>query len=272
MRQIVTILFCALTVLSFGQKNENKEPNFDIADFSEKYKVAVWLFNYDRVAWITTDSVKIQDKKELERLGDEWFCYKDQGNTWHAVYGKYVNRAYDLIFHFTADENFKVKRINDAVDTLILNSYSRALITANKQISAIKAKVKIGFNQYIKQNEDKTFSVWIFPGLQSNGVAVYGGEFIYTIDQSGNTILKDDSYFQGSFRGFNVDNTKDIRLSYPEIDKPTLGAVFFVWYYFQYFKSIYIDCSKSNSTLTKDIDNKFHWIHTVKEPEKEEKD
>jgi len=272
MRQILAILFCALAIFAFGQQNDIKDQNFDNVDFSKKYEVANWLFKYDRVAWVSTDSLKRYDKKELERLGKEWFCYQDQSNTWHAVYGKYDNGTYDLVFHFTADENFKVKRIYDAVDTLILNSYSRALVTANKQISDIKAKTNIGFNQFVKRNEDKTFSVWIFPGSQSNGVAVYGGEFIYTIDQSGNTILKDDSYFQGSFRGFKVENTKDIRLSYPEIDKPTLGAVFFVWYYFPYFKSIYICCSKSNSTLTKDLDNKYHWIHTVKEPENKEKD
>ncbi len=264
MRKMGLIVFCTLTILAFGQKKENKEHNFDFEDFNKKFEVAEWLDKYDHIAWLTTDSLKTYNKAKLERLGKEWFCYQDQRNTWHAVYGKYDNGTYDLVFHFTVDDNFKVKKIYDNVDTLILNSYSRALITASKQISAIKAKANIGFNQYIKQNEDKTFSVWIFSGIQSNGVAVYGGEFIYIIDQSGNTILKDDSYFRGKFLGFKLDKTQEIRLTYPDIDKPTLGAIFFVWYCKQYFMGIHIDCSKSISTLSKDNDNKYSWVHNVK--------
>jgi len=271
MKQIFIIIFCTLTVLTYGQKNKNKSPNFDIADFNKKFEVAEWLYKYDLVAWWTSDSVMTQDKKEIERLGKEWFCYQDQNNTWHAVYGKYDKGTFDLVFHFTVDNNSKVHRTYDKVDTLILNSYSRALITANKQISALKDTVNIRFNQFVKQNDDKTFSVWIFPAFQPNSTAVYGGEFIYTIDQSGNTVLKDDSYFQGSFRGFKVDKPREIWLNYRDTDKPTLGAVFFVWYYKQYFTSIYIDCLKSSSTAFKDSDNKYTWIHAEKEPEKKKK-
>lgn len=271
MKQILTIIFCTLTVLTYGQKNKNKGPNFDIADFNQKFEVAEWLCKYDLVAWWTSDSVMAQDKKEIERLGKEWFCYQDQNNTWHAVYGKYDKGTFDLVFHFTVDNNSKVNRTYDKVDTLILNSYSRALITANKQISALKDTVNIRFNQFVKQNDDKTFSVWIFPAFQPNSTAVYGGEFIYTIDQSGNKVLKDDSYFQGNFRGFKVDKPREIWINYRDTDKPTLGAIFFVWYYKQYFTSIYIDCSKSNSTTFKDSDNKYTWIHAEKEPEKKKK-
>jgi hypothetical protein len=205
LRQIWTIIFCTLTVLTYGQKKKNQGPNFDIADFNKKFDVAEWLYTYDHVAWWTSDSVMIQDKNEIERLGNEWFCYQDQTNTWHAVYGRYGNGTFDLVFHFTVDNTSKIKRTYEKVDTLILNSYSRALITANKQISALKDTVGIRFNQFVKQNDDKTFSVWIFPAFQPNNTAVYGGEFIYTIDQSGNTVIQDDSYFQGSFRGFKVD-------------------------------------------------------------------
>ncbi|MGE5411136.1 MAG: hypothetical protein ACM3MI_09280, partial [Clostridiales bacterium] len=45
-----------------------------------------------------------------------------------------------------------------------------------------------------------------------------------------------DSYFQGEFRGFKVDNPREIWLSYVETEKPTLGAVFFAWYYLSYNK------------------------------------
>lgn len=268
MKQVFVIIFSCLTSLALCQKTEG--PNFDISDFNKKFEIVRWLYNYDYVAWHTSDSVMAQDKNEINRLGNEWFCFEGQDQIWHAIYGKYENGMFDLVFHFTADSNFKIKRVNEKVDSSILNLYSRALITANKKISVLKDTIKIGFNQFIKQNQDKTFSVWIFPAFQKDYTAVYGGEFIYTIDTTGNHVLKDDSYFQGGFRGFKADKPKEIWLNYRDREKPTLGAIFFVWYYKEYFTQIFIDCSKSNSSVIK-ANNEFTWIHLEKDQEKKAK-
>lgn len=270
MRKILIILFTFLTVLTFGQKGKNKGLNFDIVDFNKKMETAEWLFNYDLVAWWTSDSVMVQDKKEIEKLGKEWFCFKDNNHIWHAIYGKYENNNFNTVFHYTVDTTNNVKRTYDKVDTLLLNSYSRALITANNQLLELKDTVNIRFNQFVRQNEDKTFSVWILPAFQTNGVAVYGGEFIYTIDQTGNNIIKDNSYYQGNFRGFKADNPREIWLNYREKEKPTLGAIFFVWYYKPYFTKIFIDNSKSVSTVIKS-DNKWIWMHTEKKSDKKKR-
>jgi len=259
-----------MTILAHGQKS--KGPKFDIADFNSKFEVAQWLFEYDYVAWHTSDSVMVQDKSEINRLGREWFCFKDKNKNWHAVYGKYDNQNFDLVFHFKLDSNFKISRVYDKVDTLLLNSYSRALITANKQIKALKDTVNLSFNQFITQNDDKTFSVYILPAFQRNNTVIYGGEFIYSIDYSGNKILKDESYFQGDFRGFKAAPPREIWLNYRELEKPTLGAIFFVWYYKKYFTSINIDCSKSVSTVIKGDNNDYTWLHIEKDPAKIKKE
>lgn len=221
------------------------------------------------VAWWTSDSVMDQDKKDLERLGAEWFCFR-QNDVWHAVYGKYENDRFDLVFHFKADAQGQVGKTNETVDSTFLCRHSKALQTANDQLKALRDTVSLRFNQYIKENDDHTFTVWILPAFQPNGVAIYGGEFIYTIDPTGTKILKDDSYFQGQFRGFKVDNPREIWLNYRDVEKPTLGAVFFVWYYKSYFTKIVIDNSKSISTTMKS-ENRWTWIHATKEPEKNEK-
>lgn len=143
------------------------------------------------IAWKTSDSVMTQDKKELERLGSDWFCFQ-KNETWHAVYGKYENNQFDLVFNFKVDKG-QVSKTNETVDTLLLHKYSRALQTASEQIKALKDTVNLRFNQYIKENDDKTLSVWILPAFQPNSVAVFGGEFIYTIDETGTKVLKDDS-------------------------------------------------------------------------------
>lgn len=268
MKQLLSLLFVGLfTGFSVGQQSQSTA--FDIADFSAKMETAEWLCQYDMVAWWTSDSVMTQDKKELERLGKEWFCF-EQNDTWHAVYGKYENNTFDLVFHFEVDTKGNVSRTSNAVDTTVLHGYSRALQTANNQIAALKDSVSLMFNQYIKQNDDKTYSVWILPAFQPNSVAVYGGEFIYTIDATGTKVLKDESYYQGAFRGFKIDETAEIWLQYPEKDKPTLGSVFFVWYYKSYFAKIVIDNTNSISTTVKS-GKEWTWIHGEKTPEKKKK-
>jgi hypothetical protein len=267
MNKVLSLLFIGLTTLAYGQKS--KGPNFDIADFNKKMEVAEWLYEYDMIAWHTSDSVMAQDKKDLERLGSDWFCFQ-KNDTWHAVYGKYENNQFDLVFHFKVDDKGLISKTSETVDTTLLHRYSRALQTANNQIGTLKDSFDLRFNQYIKENDDQKLSVWILPAFQPNSVAVYGGEFIYTIDQTGKKVLKDDSYFQGKFRGFKVDSPKEIWLNYRETEKPTLGAVFFAWYYKSYFTKIVIENSKSISTPFKS-DNSWTWVHAEKEPEKKKK-
>ena len=255
-------------LVGFGQKIDQTAPKFDIADFNKKFEVAEWLVKYDLVAWKTSDVLMQQDKKELEKLGTEWFCFQDKNNLWHAVYGKFENNKYNAVFHFTMDNASKISIVTDKIDEEFLNSHARALATANKQVSvALKNTDAPLFNQYIKLNPDKTFSVWILPAFQTNGVAVYGGEYIYTIDQTGNKITKDESYSQSNFRGFKSDPPREIRLNYRETEKPTLGAIFFVWYYKSYFTKIFIDNSKTTSTVIQDANKNYIWVHVEKDSE-----
>lgn len=267
----ITTIFFALLMLTFtvfGQKDKQSAPNFDIAEFNKKFEVADWLVKYDLVAWKTSDVVMEQEKKDLARLGKEWFCFQDKNNLWHAVYGKYENDKFDLVFHFTMDNSSKITRTSDKIDAEFLNLHSRALITANKQlVIALKDIDKPAFNQYIKQNANKTFTVWLLPAFQTNGIAVCGGEFIYTIDSTGDKITKDESYFQGKFLGFKADNPREIWLNYRDTEKPTLGAIFFVWYYKPYFTKIFIDNSKSTSSVIQVENKDYIWLHVEKDSE-----
>lgn len=237
------------------------EPKFDIVDFNQKVKVAEWLVKYDSVAWKTSDEVMKQDKSELAKLGAEWFCFQDKNNLWHAVYGKYANGKYDVVFHFTMDGDSKIVKTDEKLNQDFLDLHAKTLSTANKQLqTALKDVDAPRFNQYIKQNEDKTFNVWLLPAFQTNGIAVYGGEFIYTIDQTGERITKDESYFQGAFRGFKADNPREIWLNYSDLSQPTLGGIFFVWYYKPYFTKINLATKQSTSFVLENM-----WIHVEKD-------
>jgi len=156
------------------------------------------------------------------------------------------------------NEAGNINRATDKIDDSSATLHARALITARTKLSQTIPENSPTHNSYIRRNADKTFSVWYLPAFQPSGVAVYGGEFIYTIDPSGEKILKDESYFQGQFRGFNAKPPREIYLAYPEKEKPTLGSIFFVLYYKEYFSSIFIDNSKSMSTLIKS-DSGYVW-------------
>lgn len=261
MNKLLTILFFSLVANTYGQNSEGLK--FDIVDFNQKMEDVEWLYEYDMIAWKTSDSVMSQDKKELERLGGDWFCFQ-KNDIWHAVYGKYENHHFDLVFHFIVDSNRQVRKTSETVDTTLLHRYSRALQTANKQITAMKDTVYLRFNQYIKENKDNSLKVWILPAFQPNSLAIYGGEFIYTIDKTGMKVLKDESHFQGKFRGFKVGKPREIWINYMETEKPTLGAVFFAWYYKSYFTKIVILNSASKRMAYK-AGNSWSWIHAEKE-------
>ena len=272
MKKLITILLCLLTTVAYSQKGKNNAPNFNIGDFQYKSEIAEWLFQYDLVAWWTSDSVMVQDKREIERLGKEWFCYQDESKNWHAVYGKFSDGNFSQVFHFTVDSTANVKRTNDQVDSALANSYSRALSIAGQRVEhALGDSINIKFNQFIRRNDDQTISVWMLPAFQQDYTAVYGVEFIYTINSLGDTVLKDNSYYKGKPRGFKVDKPREIWLNYGDVEAPTLGSIFFVLYYRKYFTSIYIDCQNSTTTFFKDADGRYTWIHAAKEPQKKKR-
>jgi len=262
------ILSTLASITVFGQKNSG--PNFDVIGFNKKAEIAGWLCAYDAIAWRTTDVMLKEKEEDIKRLGREWFCFQTKDENWHAVYGKYENEKMNVVFHYIIDANLKITRTNVSIDATFLDSHARALITANNQCKPVRDSVQLRFNQFIKQNEDKTFTVWIFPAFQPDSVAIYGGEFIYTIDPIGKKVLEDNSYYQGKFRGFKADGSKEIWIDYTKLEKPTLGGVFFIMYYQKYFKSIKLDAKNSVSTLLKfgkSGEETYTWIHSEKEPE-----
>ncbi|MBN1397609.1 MAG: hypothetical protein JXA06_06225 [Bacteroidetes bacterium] len=258
----LTVFFILPSITVFGQKNGDMD--FDFKDFFQKDSTARWLCIYDKIAWWTSDSVMNQSSTEIQRLGGEWFCFQTEDSNWHAAFGKYKDGKFDLVFHYLVDTENKVSRIYEVIDTNLLNTYSRALITAKTKSKIITDSTKIRFNQYIRQNEDNTLTVWILPAFQPDGLAVFGGEFIYKIDRTGNIILEDSSYYQGQFRGIKVNKSKEVWIDYTELEKPTLGGVFFVWYYNRYFAKINLNNKNYVSTIMKILDENSFWVHVKK--------
>lgn len=258
MRICLLIIAVKLTWLSMSAQTK-----FDIESFNKKFDTVQWLCRYDNIAWWTSDSVMAAPEAERSQLGAEWFCFPgDDG--WHAVYGSFDNSRYRIVFHYFVDSLSKIRRINDPVDSSLANSFCRALKKSNALLKPIKDSTRVRFNQYIRRNDDQTITVWLLPAFTTNNVAVYGGEFSYRFDKSGTILLGTHGYFQGKFLGFKADEPREIWLDYTEIDKPTLGGIFFVWYYKTYFTRIVLENRGSKSTAMKDEEGNFFWVHAEK--------
>lgn len=267
-RSILVFLLFILSVTAFGQKSEQEGPSFDTADFNKKFEVVQWLVEYDNVAWKTSDVVMEQDKKNTERLGREWFCIQGKDKKWHAFYGKLTDGKYEAVFHFVMDADEKITKSAEKFDAELLNKYAAALAASNAKLMSTISEGSPRFNQYIRQNTDKTFTVWMLPAFQTNGMAVYGGEATYFIDPSGAKITREESYFKKGFRGFMAEPPREIWLNYREMEKPSLEAIFFAWYYKNYFTSLKIDNAKFVSTPLR-TDDGYMWVHVEKEDEPE---
>jgi len=246
--------------------NTIQAQKFDLKDFNKKFKTAEWLYKYDLVAWWSTDSLMTKDKEKFKQLGREWFCFQDSTNTWHSVYGKYENGKYNQVFHFVVKSRNEVSESKEQIDTSFLNVRGKVLKIAFKQMKYVSDSTSIRFNHYIRKNKSGNFDIYIFPAFQPNGTAIYGGEFIYEISPSGE-IVRNNSYYQGKFRGYKTDKPVEIKLDYRELKKPTLGGIFFAWYYKSYFSKIFINTKESLSTPFKD-GNKYIWIHVEKDLKK----
>lgn len=233
-----------------------------IKKFNSRMDTVQWLCEYDDIAWWTSDSVYATPKEEQQKLGSEWFCfYKD--NSWHALYGKYHNNNFETVYHYIVDSSNHIARAYEKFDSVLLNPYARALINANNSAQNFPDSQKVRFNQYIKRNADQTLSVWLLPAFTGDGIAVYGGEFYYLYDKSGNKLLSKAEYSIG-YRGFKPDSKKEINLDYSTFEEPPLSAVFFAWYYKRYFDKITISTQKFASTPFK-VDGSFTWLHAAKD-------
>jgi hypothetical protein len=151
----------SLPLLVFAQSPKPTRPTFDIVDFNKKFEVVQWLVAYDTIARRTTDLLLASDKAELARLGREWFCFQDSNGVWHAVYGKLSGNQFDLVFHYVVDGTGKISRTTtDRVDENFLVSHAKALALAQSMLAETIPQGSPRHNNYIKLNQDKTFTVW----------------------------------------------------------------------------------------------------------------
>jgi len=258
-KQYVLFSVILLPFIFFSFSGQNTQEEFDVELFNKTFKIASRLYDYDVAFWLTSDYLS---RKQMNASGDDYFCYQDRDSTWHVLYGKYVNGKFTPDYHLTVDTTYTIHVIDRfPADSFVL-PYMRALHTAQQAMSPVTDTLHIHFNIYVHKNEDQTFTVRAFPGMQPDGTVVYGGEFEFTLDSSGSHLLETHRYMQNTFRGFSTDHPPEkITLDYHDVDEPTLGGILFVWEYKRFFPQILLITSQNISTVLQDHTGQYYWVH-----------
>ena len=263
---------CALTLalvtparLAAAQDEPDSVGGFPYRAFAVNERIANWILAYDRVAWITSDSVMAAPPALRDGLGGEWFCL-EQADTWHAVYGRYSadSQRYRIVFHYQGGATSPFVSSKAPLDTLELVAFARALSEARAAFPDTLTATNIRFNQYVRRLPDRSIEVWFLPAQQSNGLIVWGAELRYIYASDGGARLA--STVTGSaLRGLYPDTTRTVDINERTRDIPSVGAIFVLLAYKHDFQKIYVWTSRFLTTLVRGDDGQYVWINAVRD-------
>jgi hypothetical protein len=231
---------------------------FDTIQFNKQLEFVNHLIEYEFYTQLAIDKFsKIPETSDLE-----WFSFRDN-NMWHSVGGKSIGNKFTVKNHVKIDSAYAISEHNGISDTSKLNAFGSALSVANSHFQSIRDTCHIYFNPFVISNPDQSISIWYLPAFQPSGQAIYGCEWEYIFDKTGGNLTGQNSY-AGIVTGVWIGQPRELWLNYRNIDKPTIGSIFFALSFRDYFTRIRIDTRISTSTTTKDSSGNYIWTHKIK--------
>lgn len=261
---LLGVLVFATPGLGAAQDTPETVGGFPYRVFSDSEAIARWILRYDRVAWVTSDSVLAAPESIRSRLGQEWFCYVE-GGLWHAVYGRYSpdSDRYQVVLHYQSSGNLQFRSTALSFDTVSLLPLARALFRARSTLPDSLIRTGVAFNQYVRRLSDSTIDIWYLPGQQRNGLIVWGAEIRQVYTSDGRMLLKSAIGGNG-LRGIYPDTAKELAIDEREHDVPSVGSIFFLLSYRRAFRHIDVWTSRFLSTLAQGDSGQLVWIHAVR--------
>lgn len=256
-KTLILILF--FSTLLLAAKAQQNVLELDTLKFEKQLEFADWLVEYEYFTQLATNYTNNQP--DILPV-TEWFSYREN-NTWHSIGGNITENTFNTSIHVIIDSLFSISEFKGIYDTSTLNASGFALSMAQKLFRPLRDTANLYFNSFLFMNPDQTISIWYLPAFQPSGQAVYGCEWEYIFDKTGKSLLRLNSY-SAKITAVWVGQPRELWLNYRAADSPTVGSLFFVQSFRDYFTRIRIDTRISTSTVSKDSGGNYSWIHQMK--------
>lgn len=253
---ILGIILIPLYILS--AKAQPSQQEFDTIQFNKHLEFANWLVENEYFTQLVTDRMTNDPDNPVSLL----FSY-NENECWYTIGGNFTNDTFRIVKHTIIDTLFAVSDYSGNYDTSKLYSLGSALSKADTHFQLIRDTCNMYFTSFLYRNPDQTISVWYLPAFQPSGQAIYGCEWEYVYDSSGKKLLKQNSYFN-TVTAVWVGQPRELWLNYRNTDIPTVGSLFFVQSFRDYFTRVRIDTRISTSTTAKDYYGIYKWSHKMK--------
>ena len=249
----VVAIFCGLSV-----KSQSTLLEFDTIRFNKDYELACWLYEYEFRTQMAVDKYS----RQMENTVGDWFSY-NENDIWHTICGKRADNNFIVFKHLISDSVENVVDFQGSFDTAKVKSCGIAISKAESYFQLVRDTANIYLNSFVRCNPDQTISVWFFPALQPSGQAIYGCELEYVFNKNAKDLIG-QKFFSNRVSGVWIGKPRELWLNYRNTDFPTLGSLFFVVSFCDYFTRIRIDTRLTTSTIAKQIDGNYSWKHSLK--------
>jgi hypothetical protein len=257
MNKLLVFVF-AIFMFAPQAKAQTVEQEFDTAQFGKHLEQATWLTEYEYVTQLGAE--KFIHQPEINT--PFWFSY-NQDKTWRIVGGKGDHDVFNIIHHLQLDTLSGVTEYKGDFDTSKVKVIGLALIRSEKQFQLIRDTSNLFYNSFASVNPDQTISIRYLPAFQPSGQAVYGCEWEYIFDKSGKKLIRQNSVIT-TITGIWIGQPRELWLNFRATDKPTIGSLFFVLSFRDYFTRLRIDTRISTSTTSRDANGNYIWTHRMK--------
>jgi hypothetical protein len=236
--------------------------NFPAERFTANEQVARWMAAYERIAWVTSDSLRLLPDSTRRGLGREWFCFQAGGH-WRALYGAYdsVAQRYRIAAHYVVVDS-SVRLTSEPLDTTEVTAFGRALYRT-RAVLPVFARGNLAFNSFVRRGSTREVEVWYLPAWQANGVLVYGAELHYTLDSIGQHIT-DSDIITGPLRAVRPNRGATVHLEDTTAVAPRIGHLFVLLAYGWAFQRVYIESQRFRTTLYGGQGEPV-WLHAVRQ-------
>jgi hypothetical protein len=260
---LVLLLLPYFAISQGGDKSTGlsaRDVSLDLEAFQQNVEIAYWLYQYDMVAWRTSDSLLASTDPAVKELTKEWFCYEDSLGLWHAIYGKYDSEYYQPLFHYVLnDSTSRIRRVGEKIDTSLSQAYARALTIGYDKLGQAMSNYGIRFNAYLRRQPNNCIELWFLPAWQPDGRTIYGAEFKYVFDPKGKRLLNKIENFH-KLRALTPDRSTVVQLDYKTHKIPPVSSIFFLWSYNRYFGEISIKHFYGKTSLRR-AGEEWIWVH-----------